>query len=120
MISNTPVGKGGERKHLHVKLSSEDAAIYDMITLYLEVSGKAPDWYWRTVGRLEGEDADTMEELLASAFEAGAYMAREHADQVKLQWVSYAECERERKADDSHNPPDETRQKERSALSHYA
>ncbi len=120
MVTNPTSGRGEDRRHLHVRLTREDSAIYDMITLYLEVSGKAPDWYWRTVGRQEGEDADTMEELLSSAFEAGVYMAREHADQVRLQWVTADECERERKAEARNASPEESKQKERSALSHYA
>jgi hypothetical protein len=119
MVTNPPPGKGEERKHLHVRLA-DDAAIYDFITLYLEVAGKAPDWYWRTVGRLEGEDSDTMEELLASAFEAGAYMAREHGEQIRFQWVTAKECENERRDEVKSSVPEESKQRERSALSHYA
>jgi hypothetical protein len=120
MVANASPAKGEERKHLHIRLSTEDAAIYDFITLYLEVAGKAPDWYWRTVGRLEGEENDTMEELLASAFEAGVYMAREHADQVRLEWVTSKECESERRNEVKSAVPEESRLRERSALSHYA
>jgi hypothetical protein len=120
MVANASPAKGEERKHLHVRLPAEDAAIYDFITLYLEVAGKAPDWYWRTVGRLEGEEADTMEELLASAFEAGVYMAKEHADKVRLQWVTSKECESETRNEVKSAVPEESRQRDRSALSHYA
>jgi hypothetical protein len=110
---------GQENKHLHVRLSDSRSAIYDLITEYLQAAGKAPDWYWRSAGRIEGTDAENLEELLASAFEAGAYVAHEHPEDLAFRWVDEKECERERKADERGSDREDAR-KERSSLSHYA
>jgi hypothetical protein len=108
-----------EGKHLHVRLKDPRSAIYDLITEYLQAAGKAPDWYWRTAGRLEGTDAENLEELLASAFEAGAYIAHDHPEEVTFRWVDESECERERKDDERGSDRDGSR-KERGTMSHYA
>ncbi len=108
-----------EQKHIHVRLSESRTSIYDLITEYLQSAGKAPDWYWRTAGRLEGSEADDLEELLTSAFEAGAYIHHEHPEDVKFQWVSEEECERERRQEERGEQREESR-RERSSLSHYA
>lgn len=120
-MASTPVPpRPDERKHLHVRLSEDRGAIYDFMTEYLQVAGKAPDWYWRTVGRLEGQEADNMEELLTSAFEAGAYLAHEHPEHLRFNWVTEKECEKERRAEEKSTPHEDERQKDRAALSHYA
>ena len=108
-----------DHKHLHVRLSDSRSAIYDLITEYLQVAGKAPDWYWRTAGRLEGTDPENLEELLSSAFEAGAYIAHDHPEDVEFRWVTERECDRERKAEERSDEREDSR-KERSSLSHYA
>ncbi len=106
-------------RHLHVRLADERSSIYDLITEYLQASGKAPDWYWRTAGRLEGNEADNFEEILASAFEAGAFIAHDHPEDVEFKWVSEEECERERRREERSDQGDASK-KERSSLSHYA
>ena len=108
-----------EGKHLHVRLKDPHSAIYDLITDYLHAAGKAPDWYWRTAGHLEGTETENLEELLASAFEAGAYIAHDHPEELVFRWVDEAECERERKAEERSSEREGTR-KERGSLSHYA
>ena len=106
-------------KHLHVRLSDESSSIYDLITEYLQASGKAPDWYWRTAGRLEGTEADNLEELLASAFEAGAFIAHDHPEDLDFKWVTEQECERDRRREER-GQQGEAAKKERTSLSHYA
>ena len=108
-----------ERTHLHVRLSDSRSSIYDLITEYLQSAGKAPDWYWRTAGKLEGSDADNLEELLSSAFEAGAFIAHDHPEDLRFDWVTEDECEKERRTEERTGGQDEAR-KERSSLSHYA
>lgn len=108
------------RKHLHVRLMDENVSIYDLVTEYLQMAGKAPDWYWRTVGRLEGQDEENMEELLSSAFEAGACFAHDHPESVHFKWVTERECEAERKAHERPEPAAEVQKREKAALSHYA
>ncbi len=108
-----------EPKHLHVKVADGRNSIYDLVTEYLQSAGKAPDWYWRLAGRLEGNDAENLEELLSSAFEAGAYIAHEHPEDLTFEWVTEAECERERRREESAGARDESK-RERSSLSHYA
>jgi hypothetical protein len=106
-------------KHLHVRMRDDHASIYDLITEYLQSAGKAPDWYWRTAGRLEGSDAENLEELLCSAFEAGAFISHDHPEDLEFLWVDEAECEKERKAEEKGEQARESR-KERSTMSHYA
>ena len=112
-------GADDHDRHLHVRLSDDRASIYDLVTEYLQASGKAPDWYWRTAGRLEGTDADNLEELLSSAFEAGAFVAHEHPEDLEFLWVTEEECERQRRKDER-GEQRESAKKERSSLSHYA
>ena len=119
MVSRPPSNEEA-RKHLHVRLSDETASIYDLVTEYLQMAGKAPDWYWRTVGRLEGQEDENMEELLSSAFEAGAYLAHEHPESVLYKWVTEKECEAERKAHEHPPSSPEAQKKDRAAMSHYA
>jgi hypothetical protein len=112
--------ENGERdKHMHVRLTDEHSSIYDLITEYLQASGKAPDWFWRTAGRLEGNDADNLEELLASAFEAGAFISHDHPEDLEFKWVTEEECERDRRREERGEQREAAR-KERTSLSHYA
>jgi hypothetical protein len=106
-------------RHLHVRVADDKSSIFDFITEYLQASGKTPDWYWRTAGRLEGNDADNLEELLSSAFEAGAFIAHDHPQDLEFLWVTEAECERERKREER-GEEREAAKKERSSLPHYA
>ncbi|MCI4346050.1 MAG: hypothetical protein L3K07_04785 [Thermoplasmata archaeon] len=119
--SSSPPAESSEedRRHVHVKLSDSRASILDLVTEYLQAAGKAPDWYWRIAGRLEEENADEVEDLISSAFEAGAFVAHEHPEDVRFDWVSEEECERERKAEERGQQKEE-RGKDRSTMSHYA
>ncbi len=119
-MASEAAGPSDEKdKHLHVRVSDDRTSIYDLITEYLQAAGKAPDWFWRTAGRLEGSDADNLEELLSSAFEAGAFIAHDHPEDLELVWVTEAECEKERRREES-GEQREAAKKERSSLSHYA
>ena len=119
MPGESKSGGDEQDRHLHVRLKDDRSSIYDLVTEYLQAAGKAPDWYWRTAGRLEGTDADNFEELLSSAFEAGAFIAHEHPEDLKFDWVSEEECEKERRREERGEEREATK-KERSSLSHYA
>jgi hypothetical protein len=106
-------------RHVHVRLSDERSSVYDLITEYLEAAGKAPDWFWRTAGRLEGTEADNLEDLLANAFEAGAFIAHDHPDDLDFKWVTEEECEKERRREER-GEQREAAKKDRTSLSHYA
>jgi hypothetical protein len=108
-----------EHSHLHVRVTDPRGSIYDLITEYLQAAGKAPDWFWRIAGRLEGSDAENLEELLSSAFEAGAFIAHDHPEDLRFDWVTEEACEKERRAEERSESSDDPR-KERSSLSHYA
>ncbi len=117
---STPEKEGDDKdRHLHVRLSDDRSSIFDLITEYLHAAGKTADWYWRTAGRLEGNEADNFEELLSSAFEAGAFIAHDHPEDVEFRWVSEDECERERKREER-GEQREAAKKDRSSLPHYA
>ena len=109
----------GPDRHLHVRLADDRSSIYDLVTEYLQAAGKAPDWFWRLAGRLEGTEADNLEELLSSAFEAGAFVAHDHPEDLEFLWVTEEECEKERKREER-GEQREAAKKERSSLSHYA
>ncbi|MGI0072108.1 MAG: hypothetical protein ACRECT_08620 [Thermoplasmata archaeon] len=119
MAPDASPGADDKDRHLHVRLTDEHSSIYDLVTEYLQAAGKAPDWYWRTAGRLEGTDADNLEELLSSAFEAGAYVGHDHPEDLEFRWVTEDECEKERRRE-AHGEEREAAKKERSSLSHYA
>jgi hypothetical protein len=112
-------GAPEDHKHLHVRLSDGRSSVYDLVTEYLQTAGKAPDWFWRTAGRLEGSDAENLEELITSAFEAGAYVSHEHPEDLQFQWVTEDDCERERRNEERGEQREASR-KDRSSLSHYA
>ncbi len=115
----TPRDPEEKDRHLHVRLADQKGSIFDFITEYLQASGKTADWYWRTAGRLEGNEAENLEELLSSAFEAGAFIAHEHPRDVEFLWVTEAECEKERRREER-GEEREAAKKERSSLQHYA
>ena len=106
-------------RHLHVRLSDDRSSIFDFITEYLHAAGKTADWYWRTAGRLEGNEGENLEELLSSAFEAGAFIAHDHPEDLEFQWVTEEECERERKREERGEQREAAR-KDRSSFPHYA
>jgi hypothetical protein len=106
-------------RHLHIRLSDDRGSIFDFITEYLHAAGKTADWYWRTAGRLEGNEAENLEELLSSAFEAGAFIAHDHPEDLEFVWVSEEECESERKREERGEQREAAR-KDRSSLPHYA
>lgn len=122
-MTDSPPSSGDEKspndRHLHVRLAEDRGSIFDFITEYLQAAGKTPDWYWRTAGRLEGSEGDNLEELLMSAFEAGAFIAHDHPEDLEFLWVTEEECERERRREESGEQREAAR-KERSSLSHYA
>jgi hypothetical protein len=105
-------------RHLHVRLADERTSVYDLITEYLQAAGKAPDWYWRTAGRLEGSEGDNLEELLSSAFEAGAYVSHDHPEDLEFLWVTEEECEKERRREER-SGQGEASKKERESRVHY-
>ena len=119
MSPDDPSPDPNKDKHLHVRVAEEHTSIYDLITEYLQVSGKAPDWYWRTAGRLEGTEGDNLEELLSSAFEAGAFISHDHPEDLEFRWVTEEECEKDRKREER-GEQREAAKKDRTSLSHYA
>ena len=88
-------GSDGER-HLHVHLTDQHTTYYDLVTEFLQVGGKAPDWYWRLVGSFGTHEAEKMEEIISTAFEAGAFIAHDHSEDLEFDWVTEEECEQER------------------------
>jgi len=123
-MANSEPGEGtkGEEdrdRHLHIRLTDDRSSIFDFITEYLHAAGKTADWYWRTAGRLEGNEGENLEELLSSAFEAGAFIAHEHPEDLDFGWVTEEECERERKREERGEQREAAR-KDRSSLPHYA
>ncbi len=106
-------------RHLHIRLADDHGSIFDFITEYLHAAGKTADWYWRTAGRLEGNEAENLEELLSSAFEAGAFIAHEHPEDLAYSWVTEEECEAERKREER-GERSEAARKDRSDQTHYA
>ncbi len=119
--TDAPPAENPDRdRHLHVRVADERTSIYDLITEYLEAAGKAPDWFWRSAGRLEGTEPDNLEDLLANAFEAGAFIAHDHPEDIDFKWVTEEECERERRKEERGEQQREAAKKDRSSLSHYA
>jgi hypothetical protein len=75
------------------------------VTEFLQAAGKAPDWFWRLVGSFGPHEAEKLEEIISSAFEAGAFIAHDHPEDVELDWVTEEECEEERRgAEESEEP----------------
>ena len=83
-------------RHLHVHLTDERTTYYDLVTEFLQAAGKAPDWFWRLVGSFGTHEAEKMEEIVSTAFEAGAFIAHDHAEDLEFDWVTEEECDQER------------------------
>jgi len=95
-----------EERHLHVHIVDERTTYYDLVTEYLQAAGKAPDWFWRLVGSFGHHEAERMEEIVANSFEAGAYTAHDHPEDLEFDWVTEEECEAERReAEEPAEPP---------------
>jgi len=84
-------------RHVHVHLTDARATYYDLVTEFLQAAGKAPDWYWRLVGSFGAHESEKLEEIISSAFEAGAFVTHDHPDDVDFEWVTEQECEEERR-----------------------
>ena len=84
-------------RHLHVHLTDERTTYYDLVTEFLQAAGKAPDWFWRLVGSFGTHEAEKMEEIISTAFEAGAYISHDHAEDLEFDWVTEEECDEERR-----------------------
>jgi hypothetical protein len=106
-------GPQGDR-HLHVHLTDQHTTYYDLVTEFLQAAGKAPDWYWRLVGSFGVHEAEKMEEIISTAFEAGAFISHEHSEDLEFDWVTEEECAQERQeneemaeepTEDRHAPP---------------
>jgi hypothetical protein len=95
--AQTTAGYDHADRHLHVHLSDPRATYYDLVTEFLQAAGKAPDWFWRLVGAFGPHEAEKLEEIISSAFEAGAFIAHDHPEDVELEWVTEEECEDERR-----------------------
>ncbi len=88
-------GPHGDR-HLHIHLTDRHTTYYDLVTEFLQAAGKAPDWFWRLVGSYGTHEAEKMEEIISTAFEAGAFISHDHGEDLEFDWVTEQECEDER------------------------
>jgi len=79
-----------------VHLTDQHTTYYDLVTEFLQAAGKAPDWFWRLVGSFGTHEAEKMEEIISSAFEAGAFISHDHPEDLEFDWVTEEECESER------------------------
>jgi hypothetical protein len=93
----TTAGYDHHDRHVHVHLTDERATYYDLVTEFLQAAGKAPDWYWRLVGAFGPHESDKLEEIISTAFEAGAFVSHDHPEDVDFEWVTEEECEEERR-----------------------
>lgn len=92
-------------KHLHVEIVHARAGLHDLITEYMIVAGKAPDWFWQTAGRIAGQNTGDLDEILSTAFEAGAYISRDQPNDLGFRWIDDDQCDREPKAVDKQPHP---------------
>jgi len=99
-----PAASQGDR-HLHVHLTDQHTTYYDLVTEFLQAAGKAPDWFWRLVGSFGTHEAEKMEEIISTAFEAGAFISHDHAEDLEFDWVTEEECAQERQ--DNEEPAEE-------------
>ena len=90
-------GMEQDDRHLHVHLTDPRATYYDLVTEFLQAAGKAPDWFWRLVGSFGTHESEKLEEIISSAFEAGAFTAHDHPEDVDFEWVTEEQCETERR-----------------------
>jgi hypothetical protein len=93
-----------DERHLHVRIVDDRTTYYDLVTEYLQAAGKAPDWFWRLVGSFGHHEAERMEEIVANSFEAGAYTAHDHPEDLEFDWVTEEECEAERRESEEPEP----------------
>jgi len=91
-------GYDHSNRHVHVHLTDAHATYYDLVTEFLQAAGKAPDWYWRLVGSFGSHESEKLEEIISSAFEAGAFISHDHAEDIDFEWVTEEQCEEERRA----------------------
>jgi len=80
-----------------VHLTDQHTTYYDLVTEFLQAAGKAPDWFWRLVGSFGTHEAEKMEEIISAAFEAGAFIAHDHPEDLEFDWITEEECEAERR-----------------------
>ncbi len=92
-------------RHVHVHLTDPRATYYDLVTEFLQAAGKAPDWFWRLVGSFGAHESEKLEEIISSAFEAGAFISHDHPEDVDFEWVTETQCEAERQSAEA--PEDE-------------
>ncbi len=95
--AETTAGYDHKDRHVHVHLTDPRATYYDLVTEFLQAAGKAPDWYWRLVGSFGTHESEKLEEIISSAFEAGAFVSHDHPEDVDFEWVTEEECEEERR-----------------------
>ena len=107
------VANGNSDRHLHVHLTDDRTTYYDLVTEFLQAAGKAPDWFWRLVGSFGTHEAEKMEEIISTAFEAGAFVAHDHGEDLEFDWVTEEECDAERR---SNEPPMEGAPDERHSM----
>jgi hypothetical protein len=93
-------GHDHQDRHVHVHLTDARATYYDLVTEFLQAAGKAPDWFWRLVGSFGAHESEKLEEIISSAFEAGAFISHDHPEDVDFEWVTEAQCEAERQSSD--------------------
>lgn len=98
---HSTAGVEQDDRHLHVHLADPRATYYDLVTEFLQAAGKAPDWFWRLVGSFGAHESEKLEEIISSAFEAGAYTAHDHPEDVDFEWVTEEQCEQERREAES-------------------
>jgi len=110
--AESSAGYDHQDRHVHVHLTDPHATYYDLVTEFLQAAGKAPDWFWRLVGSFGGHESEKLEEIISSAFEAGAFISRDHPEDVDFEWVTEEQCEEERQAGE---PPEEGAEEEEPA-----
>jgi hypothetical protein len=103
----TSAGYDHHDRHVHVHLTDDRATYYDLVTEFLQAAGKAPDWFWRIVGSFGPVESDKLEEIISTAFEAGAFVSHDHPEDVEFQWVTEEQCEEERRAAEEEEAPPE-------------
>ena len=96
--AESTAGYNHSDRHVHVHLTDPHATYYDLVTEFLQAAGKAPDWFWRLVGSFGSHESEKLEEIISSAFEAGAFIAHDHGEDIDFEWVTEEQCEEERRA----------------------
>jgi len=96
--AESSAGYDHQNRHVHVHLTDPHATYYDLVTEFLQAAGKAPDWFWRLVGSFGAHESEKLEEIISSAFEAGAFISHDHPEDVEFEWVTEEQCEEERRS----------------------